>query len=302
MSYPIRGIIESAKTPVTSVETKYLPEFEFPRIFGCISKGTVEKQKKQNVDITFPIIGNCSAGQASVWSDSEQLYDAWKKPVCIPIHFDDSTNAEAAALVTKLKQKYSTTASGNVGACYVTNFNGEFRPKRGEDVELMVQFELSKPITGGVPHAVGGLWPQGESPFDEQGILTAMTYRAPMVNVWTEVAVSMDKVIDSQGFTFLESSGKDKSKTSYEYKVSRGGGPYDVIAVAYPGNPASSLAVAGTYLVNGQVPDPSGRPTAIVGYQVESFLSREVVIKHKSFTEIWAALGGAMAGALLSYG
>ena len=276
---------------VTSVETKFLPEITYPTIFACLSPtiSSGDAAARANIrrggrdDTTCP-------EQARLIHGSLELSTS---VTCLPINdLGDPGNAQNEDTIRRLRRLF------NVTNCILVNADGRFKTRPGNRSELILSFHQENAIVEQELYGLIGVYRVGTSPFNANGELTAEFFRAGYQNTLSTTGLQMDTIIDRRRESFITLPSSVSSvlgETDPEITTEL----YTLTTTSttrhYTNVPSTTpdLVVAGT-----RDGSDTGPQSDYVFY-VSTFTSREITQRKRSFAEVWAMLGGALASALV---
>lgn len=259
---------------VTSVETKFLPTFTYPVIFACLSPAITLGARAQNVDVDINGASNCPEDHAALIRGRVEIPTS--RITCLPVATRGTPrSASNNATIHRLQSIFQSDE------CILINTDGSFQASQDSNAELLISFTQDQTITGVSLYGILGFFQQGTSPFNAQGNLTAQYFRAGFQNTLSAIGLQMDTIIDQRhaAFITIPSSVLDVTteETTQIYSIT------SAVTTREHVGPSSPLTSPATDML----------------FYVSSFTSREITLRKRSFGEVWAMLGGALASALV---
>jgi hypothetical protein len=280
------GLISSAaSTSITTVDLKFNPEFEYPGMFFChitgssdmlplIADGTEQTSGGLNIITTAPDKG-CSAAKKEYAYFDVFGPDGVESTTCISVPDND----KATEIAKRMKLVAQTTESWT---CSVVNDNSQIPKAKQTKLSLLQHDMETRPNHDDTVMLVAGFFDPKLSVSD----MFDQNFRAYFLNTYNtmnEIAFSMDTLTDASSvFSYFPATldgSKDKMQKLYYAKINS-------IKMKYNSDTGTTA--------------PTQRMH--IRFTVDTFLTREVLIRMKSFSELWAEVGGAWASSLLVIG
>ena len=284
---------------VTSVETKFLPEITFPVIFMCLSETATKGINSVGGHITAGNRDNTVCGSnARITGRLESTLDiASNPPTCLTVYDKNAPGtSKNLAILNKLLKAFRSES------CVLMNTEGTFKSRLDARREMIVSFNQDKSVVGSELYGIIGLYDQGTEPFNENGDLTAEFFRSGFQNTLSSTGLQVDTIIDRRRASLIALppsisevtgfSGDNKKVTPF-YSITTASTTRYSEYVPLPSTTGTKWA--GSVVADGSMTGPQSD----YHFYISSFVTREITLRTRSFAEVWALLGGAMASAFV---